>query len=126
VRSEAAQADTHTTPAINPTRMTRFHLVNTVFQIGHIPVSSDVPDSLAGRWVPQACKGGGPAGPVSQGSPGSRVRVWSTVVLALWCVVARQRRRVELVGITMITLGPMPFDGTATPGGKSPFTGGDT
>jgi hypothetical protein len=52
------QADTHTITAINPTHMTCFHLVNTVFQSGTISVSSSVPDSLAGRRLPLACQGG--------------------------------------------------------------------
>jgi hypothetical protein len=55
------QADTHTITAINPTHTTCFHLVNTVFQIGTISVSSGVPDSLAGRRVPLVCQGGSPA-----------------------------------------------------------------
>lgn len=81
----------HTTAAINPTRMPCFHHVNTVSQVGHIPVSSGVPDGPAGRWVPQAWEGGGPGRVISQGSPGAHVRVRSTSVRGLWRPVAIQR-----------------------------------
>ena len=48
------QADMHKTTATTTTRMTCFHHVGTVFQLCHMPVSSGVPDGLAGCRLPFA------------------------------------------------------------------------
>ena len=48
------QADTHKTTPTNTIRMTCFHHVGTVFQVCPMPVSSGVPDGLAGCWLPFA------------------------------------------------------------------------
>jgi hypothetical protein len=51
-----AQADTHKTKATKTTRMTCFHHLGMVFQRCYMPVSSDVPDGLAGSQLPSPCE----------------------------------------------------------------------
>jgi hypothetical protein len=64
----------HTTTPTNTIRMTCFHHVGTVFQRGHMPVSSDGPDRPGRVLGAIYLCSGRPAWVLSQGSPGDHVR----------------------------------------------------